>query len=99
MRGRSLGRRRLCGGIVAGIVGECGDVALLLDEDGDAFAEGHVLGALRVEQLGDVALLLHLEVDGGLVGFDAGEHVARGHLVADLEVPRADVALSSWCAK
>lgn len=62
------------------------------DRQGTYVANGDVLLAGLLEDLGDDALLLELKVHLGLVRLDLHEHLAGLDGVAGLLVPRADVA-------
>ena len=47
----------------------------------------HLLGALGHQQRLDHALIDRLDLHRGLVGFDLGDHISGGDLVAHLDVP------------
>ena len=91
--GSRLGGSSLSGSSFTLVVGEGSDIFFFFNQDGNAFAEGNILGAFGVEQSGNEAFLLHLEVDGGLVGLNASKHITGGNLISHLEVPAANVSL------
>ena len=68
-------------------------IVLAVDNDGNNGAELDVLGSFREEELCDVALLLHLEVDSCLVGLNLSEDIAGLDGVALFLEPLGDVAL------
>ena len=78
---------------MARIVLEFCYVVLAVDHNGDDLPELHVLSALRVEELGDVTFLLHLEIDCGFVSFNLSEDIAWFDLIALFLQPLGDVTL------
>ena len=88
-RGRG-GRRRGLGGAVAaacqGAVGSRGILAIF-QEHADHLVDRHVLGALADHDLAEHALVHRLDLHGGLVGLDLGDHIAGAHRVALLLEP------------
>lgn len=82
------GLGRLVGGELEGA-----DVVAGLGEDADAGADLDALAAVALEDLHHDAVVLGLDVHGGLVRLDLEEHVAGHELVALLDLPRRNVAL------
>lgn len=59
----------------------------------DAYtANGNILLARFLQDLGNGTLLLELEVHLGLVGFDFNQHISGGDGVSGLLLPRSDVS-------
>ena len=61
--------------------------------DGDDLTELYIFSTSWEEKFGDVAFLLHFEVNDGLICFDAAESLARLNLIAYFLVPGGDVTL------
>lgn len=72
---------------------ELGDVLFVLTHDSDYSSDGQIFGAIREENGGHVARLLHFKVDGGLVTLDTAQDVSRSEFIPHLELPLADVSL------
>lgn len=55
-------------------------------------ADGDVLRAALLQDLGQHTLLLELKVHLGLVGLDLNQHITGGESITGLLLPRANVA-------
>ena len=86
---RLLGHRRL--GLLLRIGDRRGrgrlDALTITRQQGNRLADLHAIGALRHEDLGDLALVYGLELHRSLVGFDLGQDVTRFDVVAFLHQP------------
>ena len=69
------------------------DVLALFGDDGDGRVDGHVLGAVRHENLSQHAFVDRLDFHGRLVGLDLGQHVAGLDRVALLLEPFGELPL------
>lgn len=75
------------------VVVKLAHIILFAGQDGKRLAHLGFLGAFGEENLGQKSLLLALEFHLGLVRLNFDQHVARRHLIANLFLPRANVAL------
>jgi len=78
--------------VVEDEVSELLDVFFLFDEDADGRTDGDIFGSIWVEDLGNIALVLHFEVNRSLVSLNCRNGVSSLNLVSLLDLPVLDAS-------
>ncbi len=91
--GGRRGGRRLLPARRGTAVGQRGGVLALAQDHGDRRIDRHVVGSFRHQNFSERALVDRLDLHGGFVGLDLGDHVAGFDGVAFFLEPLGEIAL------